>query len=1470
MADSLFDNRYRYDYIYPRGRSGETLRAMDTASDDRRVVIKRPAPNDAPPIRAGQEVSIVNERDALTRLTGHPVLTELLGTGQFFVGGMPHQYIVMERAEGIIIEEEVSRLAAQEQRLPELEMLEILDRTLDLLQAAHDLDIVYNDVDAKHLFWNRDTYSLKVIDWGNAVFLEGDEVTQQGISRQTDVYQVGELLYFIMSGGHRADVPRDAGEDFRLDFHENDARVHSRLQEIISKAVHPNSRLRYTSLKALRSDLSHYRTPLERDRNAVVARIAEKLKAKNLSRSDLTSLQTQLEPALKEDPSHPRSRGTADEIANRLRDLSVSADLDAVHIYMENNNWARAADLLKELRDRAGTQTESIVRLLVDWCILLMDTQAENVPASILDAIALIFESKPDKAANILLVKSPDDDTLRGTQWRMAERISSHYPDVLLLRPNLYRLDNAIRQLAADGIPVTEARSILQGINNSLDETGRMDSPSAGLLRDKYREVVDNISSLYTILQTLSLQHEFSERRLPLNALTRALNAAMALADNMHIIGKQAAASPRDALSSLDASREIDPANPVWNQIEDFLSHLYEILQSSQTYVPSADGTDLAEWLSGLQTDLLPFSEKLFDEMLSGMMDGIRVADTAWKRYRDVIISGDKTTAIKLLHTASQAVTTISPTLSAWFNQLRSVIDGAQYVEKHSVPGLLGRTLADGWEAFDRGQLADAERLGQQALEISRNETERSASERLWRLARLLREWTERNGVYSESRTQNTLTDVENLFSEDEQTTVEGFGAQMPSNETYLKAMTQGLVRVFDSSSSAALRILFSQYVLAGVLDAHDGRMEDADFWRTASARVLPTGERHIGIRTLDDFMARREALMHAQQVFATINGKHAIRSMEDIRRQLESNPEARLINSGIVSLRTLEAALQDWSDAEFRAAGIKLEEILKAITECESTSDITLTNYRAWVMELQTAVVELAVQRRNMLQAIDRRPDEPQDNIHEAIRLQAQITIDLLGEEYASVLINWRDTYEQFLDTYTSDLRRSHKLDEFNELFKALFIDRHPAYPLYRHWYNIIDNSPEFPAPNPDAPPPEVTEEEITDIEPESLEDEIPPAARWVDPDESPSRRMNPLMIGAGVIGVIVILGALITLSSGGNGDDGLLVAGVDLTITDTPSNDEIATLTAESFTATPTDEPTLSSRQETQTAIALLPPTDEATEVSEDFDTPTPLPTDTDEPEITDTDEPTPTETFTPTDTPTDEPTETPTETFTPTITFTPSITPTATDTPTPTLPAEGLQGSVSLLESYGRALGDPFWNENLFILQDGSWRLGVGTETEGETIFFFPPEDLLNELYGNNAPSRITRIEADLTLRTFNPAIVEAEEVYFGIIFQSTTDSNNAGIQIQAVQANAINLATYEDNTANFVSQRSVNAVIARLRLDRDPETGDVFAFFNDALIGDAIEFLPPDAPIVPVIFVKDGGVIIGVTSWRVMLN
>ena len=224
-SHSLFDNRYRYDHIYPRGRSGETLRAVDTHDNDRLVVIKRPAPQDAPPLRAAQEVSIKTEKKALERLSGHASLTELRGSGTFRAGGDSYLYIAMDRAEGTIIEELVLSLAPR--RPPELEMLVIVDALVDLLTTAHNQHVVYNDVDAKHLFWSRESYRLKVIDWGNAVMTDEGSGTPIA-TPASDIYQVGELLYFLYHGGGRFSSEITIDGDHRVHFGEGYAATRSR------------------------------------------------------------------------------------------------------------------------------------------------------------------------------------------------------------------------------------------------------------------------------------------------------------------------------------------------------------------------------------------------------------------------------------------------------------------------------------------------------------------------------------------------------------------------------------------------------------------------------------------------------------------------------------------------------------------------------------------------------------------------------------------------------------------------------------------------------------------------------------------------------------------------------------------------------------------------------------------------------------------------------------------------------------------------------------------------------------------------------------------------------------------------------------------------------------------------------------------------------------------------------------------
>ena len=213
-------------------------------------------------MRAGQERSILVEQRALEKLSGHPVLTELRHVGTFRVGGQTHHYIAVDMARGVTVESLVLELAEGGERLTELEMLVIVENLLDLLQVAHERKIVYNDVDAKHLFWDRGRYQLKVIDWGNAIFLDADNAPPHA-GRAADILQTGQLLYFIVSGGHRLEAGHP---DPAADLGEN---VSPRLKAIISKAAHPEPNQRYADVASLREDLAELRRPLEKTRDGL-------------------------------------------------------------------------------------------------------------------------------------------------------------------------------------------------------------------------------------------------------------------------------------------------------------------------------------------------------------------------------------------------------------------------------------------------------------------------------------------------------------------------------------------------------------------------------------------------------------------------------------------------------------------------------------------------------------------------------------------------------------------------------------------------------------------------------------------------------------------------------------------------------------------------------------------------------------------------------------------------------------------------------------------------------------------------------------------------------------------------------------------------------------------------------------------------------------------------------------------------
>jgi hypothetical protein len=458
--------------------------------------------------------------------------------------------------------------------------------------------------------------------------------------------------------------------------------------------------------------------------------------------------------------------------------------------------------------------------------------------------------------------------------------------------------------------------------------------------------------------------------------------------------------------------------------------------------------------------------------------------------------------------------------------------------------------------------------------------------------------------------------------------------------------------------------------------------------------------------------------------------------------------------------------------------------------------------------------------------------------------QLQVDVTTRLLGESYAATLRQWRDTYEAFLEVYTDrNLRRSAKLARFNDLFRAMFIDRHPAYPLYRHWYSLTEAAPEFPAPPTSEPVPRVTDEPLNEV--------VGADAAGLPPQSEGGgrRRFSP-------VALVALLGGLLLL---------VMVAVVVIRPPDAPSGSGVGTEEAAS-----TDDLTAQAIiLEVTTAVFAASQTPATSTYTPTLTqtihlTPTPI-------AILATIRPRGTETVTPTRPPTDTATGTPTHTPTPSNTSTPSSTRTWTATPLPTLPPQGLQGTQSLL-TLAESQSAPLWDPEQFAPgQEEGWRLGTGSFTEGGTISIAPSVETLEAAYGNNAATRITRTEAELSLVTYNPPLLADDAVYFGVLLQSADDAEvSAGLQVNLVEPGIIRLSQRSGDTLTTVSQRSDNATNLGIRLERDLDNGTVIVYVNNQQLGNPIPFVESGEPVVPVLYVYDGGVIVNVLSWEIALQ
>ncbi|PJF24355.1 MAG: hypothetical protein CUN53_18250, partial [Phototrophicales bacterium] len=215
----------------------------------------------------------------------------------------------------------------------------------------------------------------------------------------------------------------------------------------------------------------------------------------------------------------------------------------------------------------------------------------------------------------------------------------------------------------------------------------------------------------------------------------------------------------------------------------------------------------------------------------------------------------------------------------------------------------------------------------------------------------------------------------------------------------------------------------------------------------------------------------------------------------------------------------------------------------------------------------------------------------------------------------------------------------------------------------------------------------------------------------------------------------------------------------------------------------------------------------------------------------------------------TPTRSPSETlpPSATFTasPSATFTPSNTPTETFTPPPptaTLPPGGLRGAQSILTraaQTGLIPWDAFYFSPIFNDNDGTWRLGTGEFTGGNTAFIQIDPETLETYFGNSAAERVFLMESTLTLTTWNPALAIDQQVFFGAALQSAANpAQQVGVDIRLVRDGVIRVGVRNGSEVSTISERAVSAYEVRLRLEYDERAGAISAFFNNERLGQPI--------------------------------
>ena len=216
MADRILDGRYRLLDLLGSGGMGQVWRCRDLRIE-RDVAVKVLLD-----VRMADDSPARFEREA--RVAGalvSPAIVSVYDYGHGALDGRLIPYLVMEVVDGQSLDQVVAGESAASRVLDVELALRWTEQVCAALQAAHAMGVVHRDIKPANVMTTSDG-SVKVLDFGIARFvgenqsranltasgivlgtagyMSPEQVEGRALDHRTDLYSLGCLLYFLLTG----------------------------------------------------------------------------------------------------------------------------------------------------------------------------------------------------------------------------------------------------------------------------------------------------------------------------------------------------------------------------------------------------------------------------------------------------------------------------------------------------------------------------------------------------------------------------------------------------------------------------------------------------------------------------------------------------------------------------------------------------------------------------------------------------------------------------------------------------------------------------------------------------------------------------------------------------------------------------------------------------------------------------------------------------------------------------------------------------------------------------------------------------------------------------------------------------------------------------------------------------------------------------------------------------------------------